>query len=247
MTTSPPIALVTGATRGIGAAIATQLGQNGMTVVGTATTDTGAEKISAALAAQNIQGCGMCLDVTNTAAIDDLLARITQDFGAPTVLINNAGIARDNLMLRMKAEEWDQVIQTNLSAIFNVTKACLKPMIKARWGRIISISSVVGLTGNAGQANYAAAKAGLIGFSKSLAQEIAARNITVNVITPGFIETDMTSGISEENRTFLMNKIPMARLGQPEDIAHAAAFLASDGASYITGETLNVNGGMFMP
>lgn len=246
MSESEKVALVTGATRGIGRAIALALGQQGHTVVGTATTAEGAERISAAFVEAGIKGKGIVLNVADAESIDQIIAAINTEFGAPQIVINNAGITRDNLMLRMKADEWDDVINTNLSAIFRVTKACLKGMTKARWGRIINISSVVGSMGNPGQANYAAAKAGLEGFGRALAAEIASRNITVNSIAPGFIETDMTQALPEAQRELLLKQVPAGRLGQPEDIASAVAFLASDAASYITGTTLHVNGGMYM-
>lgn len=236
------LALVTGASRGIGAAIAKELGNRGAMVVGTATTEAGAERITEAFKAEGVKGQGVCLDITDNAAIERVLKMI----GAPEILVNNAGITRDNLMLRMKPEEWDDVINTNLSAVYRLTKACLRPMIKARSGRIISISSVVGATGNAGQANYAAAKAGVVGFSKSLAKEVATRGVTVNIVAPGFIETDMTKALSDEQREGILGAIPMKLIGAPSDIAHAVAFLASPYASYITGETLHVNGGMLM-
>lgn len=246
MTDGSKIALVTGATRGIGKAIALALGQQGMTVIGTATSAAGAESITAALAAAGIKGEGVVLDVAQAEAIETVVADISARFGAPTVLVNNAGITRDNLMLRMKDEEWSAVLNTNLTAIYRVTKACLKGMTKARWGRVINISSVVGSMGNPGQANYAAAKAGLEGFGRALAAEIASRNITVNAVAPGFIETDMTQALPEAQREALLKQVPAGRLGQPEDIAAAVAFLASDSASYITGTTLHVNGGMYM-
>lgn len=246
MSESEKVALVTGATRGIGRAIALALGQQGHTVVGTATTVEGAERISAAFAEAGVKGKGVVLNVADAESIDQTIAAINAEFGAPQIVVNNAGITRDNLMLRMKADEWDDVINTNLSAIFRVTKACLKGMTKARWGRIINISSVVGSMGNPGQANYAAAKAGLEGFSRALAAEIASRNITVNSIAPGFIETDMTQALPEAQRELLLKQVPAGRLGQPEDIASAVAFLASDAGSYITGTTLHVNGGMYM-
>ncbi len=240
------IALVTGASRGIGQAIALELAKQGANVIGTATTEQGAEKISQLFAQEKLHGKGFVLNVAEPNSIEQLLATAKEQIGAPTILVNNAGITRDNLMLRMKDEEWDAVIATNLTAIFRLTKLCLKDMLKARYGRIISIGSVVGSMGNPGQANYCAAKAGVIGFSKSLAQEIASRNITVNVIAPGFIESDMTNKLNDEQKTAILSKIPGARLGQPADIAHACAFLASSAASYITGHTLHVNGGMFM-
>lgn len=240
------IALVTGASRGLGQAIAIELAKQGATVVGTATTQEGAEKISVTFKQANLNGHGLVLNVTDPTSVETLLATIKEKFGAPSILINNAGITRDNLMLRMKDEEWEAVINTNLTAIYRLTKLCLKDMLKARFGRIISISSVVGVTGNAGQANYAAAKAGVIGFSKSLAQEIASRNITVNIVAPGFIETDMTQILSEDQKTALLASIPTGRMGQPNEIAHACVFLASPQAAYITGHTLHVNGGMYM-
>jgi 3-oxoacyl-[acyl-carrier protein] reductase len=246
MSESEKVALVTGATRGIGRAIALALGQQGHTIVGTATTAEGAERISAAFAEAGVKGKGVVLNVADAESIDQTIAAINAEFGAPQIVVNNAGITRDNLMLRMKTDEWDDVINTNLSAIFRLTKACLKGMTKARWGRIINISSVVGSMGNPGQANYAAAKAGLEGFSRALAAEIASRNITVNSIAPGFIETDMTQALPETQRELLLKQVPAGRLGQPEDIASAVAFLASDAASYITGTTLHVNGGMYM-
>lgn len=246
MSESEKVVLVTGATRGIGRAIALALGQQGHTVVGTATSAEGAERISAAFAEAGVKGRGVVLNVADAESIDQAIAAINAEFGAPQIVVNNAGITRDNLMLRMKTDEWDDVINTNLSAIFRLTKACLKGMTKARWGRIINISSVVGSMGNPGQANYAAAKAGLEGFSRALAVEIASRNITVNSIAPGFIETDMTQALPETQRELLLKQVPAGRLGQPEDIASAVAFLASDAASYITGTTLHVNGGMYM-
>lgn len=240
------VALVTGATRGIGRAIALTLGREGATVIGTATTDAGADSITQALAEAGIAGRGVVLDVAELSSIEAVLEQITTDFGAPLIVVNNAGITRDNLMLRMKEDEWQAVINTNLTAIFRVTKASLKGMTKARWGRIINISSVVGSMGNGGQANYAAAKAGLEGFGRALAAEIASRNITVNAIAPGFIETDMTQALPEAQREKLLTQVPAGRLGQPQDIAEAVAFLASERAAYITGTTLHVNGGMYM-
>ena len=240
------VALVTGASRGIGQAIAESLGKAGATVIGTATTEAGAQAISDYFAKDGIKGQGMLLNVTDPESINNVIAKTTADYDAITILVNNAGITRDNLMLRMKDDEWDDVIATNLSSIFRVSKSCLKGMLKARQGRIISISSVVGATGNAGQANYAAAKAGVVGFSKSLAQEIGSRGVTVNVVAPGFIDTDMTKELSDEQRKNLLTSIPLKSLGQPEDIANAVLFLASDMGSYITGETLHVNGGMYM-
>lgn len=240
------VALVTGATRGIGRAIALRLGAQGATVIGTATSEAGAAAISAAFAEAGVSGRGVVLDVGQPEAIEAVLEQINAEFGAPLIVVNNAGITRDNLMLRMKEEEWQAVINTNLTAIFRITKACLKGMTKARWGRIVNISSVVGSMGNGGQANYAAAKAGLEGFGRALAAEIASRNITVNAVAPGFIETDMTQALPEAQREKLLTQVPAGRLGLPEDIAAAVAFLASEDASYVTGTTLHVNGGMYM-
>jgi len=239
------VALVTGASRGIGQAIATHLGLQHAIVIGTATTDAGAAKISATFAEQGIEGSGLTLNVANNESIAQCLNTIKAQFGMPTILINNAAITEDNLLLRMKEEEWANVIETNLTSVFKMTKSCLRDMVKARWGRIISIGSVVGSTGNAGQANYAAAKAGLLGFTKALAQEVGSRNITVNAIAPGFIDTDMTKSLSDEQRKYLLEKIPLQRLGQPDDIAAAVLFLCSEGGGYITGQTLHVNGGMY--
>lgn len=240
------VALVTGATRGIGRAIALKLGAMGAVVVGTATSQAGADSITAALAEAGITGAGMVLNVSQPDTIDAVMAAITERFGPALIVVNNAGITRDNLMLRMKEEEWDDVINTNLTSIFRVSKAALRGMTKARWGRIINISSVVGTMGNPGQANYAAAKAGLEGFGRALAAEVASRNITVNAVAPGFIETDMTHALPEAQRERLLTAVPAGRLGQPEDIAAAVAFLASSEASYVTGTTLHVNGGMYM-
>lgn len=240
------VTLVTGASRGIGRAIAESLGKAGATVIGTATTDAGAESISNYFAEAGITGKGMTLNVTEPDSIDVLIKSVTSEYGAITVLINNAGITRDNLMLRMKEEEWNDIISTNLTSVYRLSKACLRGMMKARHGRIISISSVVGVTGNAGQANYSAAKAGVVGFSKSLAQEVGSRGITVNVVAPGFIDTDMTRELAEEQRSKLLENIPLRKLGQSEDIANAVLFLASDMGAYISGETLHVNGGMYM-
>ena len=217
-----------------------------MTVIGTATSDGGAKNISAYLADAKVVGAGKVLNVTDVEQVDSLVKTITTEFGAPTVVVNNAGITKDNIMLRMKASEWDDVIDTNLSAAFRVVKASLKGMTKARWGRIINISSVVGSMGNAGQANYAATKAGIEGFSRSLARELGSRSITVNSVAPGFIDTDMTAVLPEEQKQALTGQIPLARLGQPEEIAAVVAFLASDAGGYITGETIHVNGGMYM-
>lgn len=241
------VVLVTGASRGIGQAIATQFAERGAVVIGTATSDTGAEAISGQLGELgNQKSYGLKLDVTNLQSIEEVVAAITEAHGAPAVLVNNAGITRDNLSLRMDEQEWLEVIDTNLTSVFRMTKACLRPMFRARWGRIISIGSVVGLTGNAGQANYTAAKAGLGGFTKSIAQEVASRGITANVVAPGFIDTDMTRSLPDAVREEILKKIPAKKLGQPEDIAEAVLFLASDRAKYITGETINVNGGMYM-
>lgn len=240
------IALVTGASRGIGQAIALELAKQGATVAGTATTAEGAEKISALFAQHKLSGKGFALNVTDQQGIERALESIKQLLGAPTILINNAGITRDNLMLRMKDEEWTEVINTNLTAVYKMTKACIRDMIKARFGRIINIGSVVGTMGNPGQVNYAAAKAGLMGFTKSLAIELASRGITVNVIAPGYIETDMTKILSDDQKNLLLNRIPVDRLGQPADIAYTCVFLASPQASYITGQTLHVDGGMCM-
>lgn len=240
------VALVTGATRGIGRAIALRLGGQGAVVIGTATSEAGAVAITAALAEAGIQGRGLVLNVDQPDAIEAAIEQIGSEFGVPQIVVNNAGITRDNLMLRMKEDEWQAVMNTNLTAIFRVTKACLKGMTKARWGRIVNISSVVGSMGNPGQANYAAAKAGLEGFGRALAAEIASRNITVNAVAPGFIETDMTQALPEAQREKLLSVVPAGRLGQPEDIAAAVAFLVSEEASYITGTTLHVNGGMYM-
>ncbi|MFW2373236.1 MAG: 3-oxoacyl-ACP reductase FabG [Gammaproteobacteria bacterium] len=241
------IALVTGASRGIGKAIAEVLASEGATVVGTATSDSGADAISAYLTATGAKGKGMALNVTDPASIKDVIKAINDEFGGISILVNNAGITRDNLLMMMKDEQWDDIIQTNLTSIFRLSKAVVRPMMKARKGRIINIASVVGLTGNPGQTNYAAAKAGILGFSKSLAREIGSRNITVNTVAPGFIDTDMTRALPEEQRDALIKQIPLNRLGDPQDIANAVAFLASPQAAYITGETINVNGGMYMP
>ena len=240
------IALVTGASRGIGRAIAMGLAEKGAMVVGTATSEQGAQAIGAALAAAGQPGAGKVLDVREPAQCDAVLTAIAKEFGDIAILVNNAAIVRDNLGLRMKDEEWDDVIQTNLRSVFRLSRGVLRGMMKARWGRIISITSVVGAAGNAGQMNYAAAKAGVVGMTKSLAREIGSRNITVNCVAPGFIDTDMTRALSEEQRTALLGQIPLARLGRPEDVAAAVAFLASAEAGYITGTQLHVNGGMYM-
>jgi len=240
------IALVTGASRGIGRAIAEALGKQGLIVIGTATSQSGADAIDARLREAGIAGAGMLLNVTDSAAVEEAVKTITEKFGVLTVLVNNAGITRDNLLMRMKDEEWDDVIDTNLNAIYRVTKACLRGMTKARWGRIVNISSVVGSMGNAGQSNYAATKAGMEGFTRALAREIGSRAVTVNNVAPGFIDTDMTRELPQEQRDMLTKQIPLGRLGGPEEIAAAVAFLVSDAAAYITGETLHVNGGMYM-
>jgi 3-oxoacyl-[acyl-carrier protein] reductase len=240
------IALVTGASRGIGRAIALELAQQGATVIGSATTEAGAAAITQGFTAAGLQGRGVVLNVAIQGSVDTVLKEIEAREGPIGILVNNAGITRDNLLLRMKPEEWDDIIGTNLSSVYRLSKAVLRGMMKARKGRIISIASVVGVMGNAGQSNYAAAKAGMIGFSKALAREVGSRGITVNVIAPGFIATDMTAGLQAEQQDALKQQIPLARLGAPEEIAHAVAFLASPRAGYITGETLHVNGGMYM-
>lgn len=246
MTIKSKIALVTGASRGIGQAIALNLARKGYDVIGTATTEAGAQLVKQSFTEHNLNGEGVVLDVTKQQAVDDLMTRLSNDDKNPAVLVNNAGITRDNLLLRMDDDEWYQVIETNLNAIYRVTKACIKPMFRARWGRIIHVGSVVGSSGNSGQVNYSAAKAGIIGFTKSLAQEIGSRGITVNVVAPGFIDTDMTKALPDMIKEEMLKRIPLRRLGNVEDIAHAVAFLASDEANYITGETIHVNGGMYM-
>ena len=240
------VALVTGASRGIGRAIALRLGAAGATVVGTATSETGAAAISDTLEQHGIAGTGLCLNVTDADSITSVVKTVTEQFGAPLVLVNNAGITRDNILMRMKDDEWGSVIDTNLGSVYRMSKACMRAMTKARWGRIINISSVVGSMGNAGQSNYAAAKAGLEGFTRSLARELGSRGITVNAVAPGFIDTDMTRDLPEEHRQNLLNQVPLGRLGQPEEIASVVAFLAGDSGGYMTGETLHVNGGMYM-
>ncbi len=240
------VALVTGASRGIGRAIAIELGKAGAVVAGTATSQAGADAITQALAETGLQGAGIVLDVNDAAQVDASLADIAKRFGDIAILVNNAGVTRDNLLLRMKDDEWDDILNTNLKSVYRLSKAVLRGMMKARAGRIINIGSVVGATGNAGQANYAAAKAGMIGFSKSLAREIGSRNITVNCVAPGFIDTDMTRSLSDEQRKALTGQIPLGRLGEAADVAAAVVFLASPGAGYITGATLHVNGGMHM-
>jgi 3-oxoacyl-[acyl-carrier protein] reductase len=239
------LVLVTGATRGIGKAIALTLGKAGATIIGTATTETGADNISKVFADNNISGNGIKLDVTDNEQILNVLKAIDEEYGAVDILINNAGITRDNILIRMKADEWDNIINTNLSSVFKMSKAVLRGMIKKRAGRIISITSVVGAMGNAGQSNYAASKAGMIGFTKSLAREVGVRNITVNAIAPGFIETDMTDSLPDEQKDELASQIPLGRLGSTDEVAQAVLFLAGDSGSYITGQTLHVNGGMY--
>ncbi|MCX8085414.1 MAG: 3-oxoacyl-ACP reductase FabG [Rhodocyclaceae bacterium] len=240
------IALVTGASRGIGRAIALELGKQGAAVIGTATSEAGAADITQAFAAAGVTGKGAVLDVTDAAACERLLTEIEQEFGTLSILVNNAGITKDNLALRMKDEEWDAVIETNLKAVFRLSRLVMRPMMKARFGRIVNITSVVGSAGNAGQANYCAAKAGVAGMTRALAQELGSRNITVNCVAPGLIDTDMTKHLPEEQKAEMLKRIPVNRLGRPEDVAHAVAFLASPQAGFITGVTLHVNGGMYM-
>lgn len=239
------VALVTGASRGIGAAIAKALGQQGATVIGTATSASGAEAITAALKAANVNGVGLALDVTQPEQVDAVLKQITEQYGDVSILVNNAGITKDTLLMRMKDEDWDAVLNTNLKSVFRMSQAVLRPMMKARQGRIINISSVVGHMGNAGQTNYAAAKAGMTGFTKSMAMEVGSRGITVNCVAPGFIETDMTAELPEQIKTKMLERVAIGRLGQVDEIAATVAFLASAGAAYITGETIHVNGGMY--
>ncbi len=240
------VALVTGASRGIGAAIALELGRQGAKVIGTATSSDGAEKITKYLKENNIVGEGMVLNVTDAASVEQLLTAMEKTHGSPSILVNNAGITRDNLLMRMKDEEWDAIMDTNLKSVYRMSKACLRAMTKARKGRIISISSVVGAMGNAGQTNYAAAKAAVMGFTRALAREVGSRSVTVNAVAPGFIDTDMTRALSEDQRQGLLTQIPLGRLGQAQEIAYAVAFLASPQAAYITGSTIHVNGGMYM-
>ena len=242
--TESRVALVTGATRGIGKAIAQELARAGHSVIGTATSDAGAETITSHLSEWG--GVGKRLDVSDTEAVKAAINQIAEEHGAPTILVNNAGITRDNLMMRMKDEEWSDVIGTNLNPLFTVSKACLRGMTKARWGRIINISSVVGQMGNAGQANYAASKAGAEGMSRAMAKELGSRAVTVNCVAPGFIDTDMTKVLRDDQRSLMLGQIPLGRLGEPEEIAKVVAFLASDSGAYITGETIHVNGGMYM-
>lgn len=238
--------LVTGASRGIGAAIADELASQGAVVIGTATSEAGAEKITARFAENGVQGKGMVLNVTDPESIAALIKAISADFGPVEILVNNAGITKDNLLMRMGEDEWFDVINTNLSAVYRLSKACLRGMMKARWGRIINVSSVVGSMGNAGQANYAASKAGVAGFARSLAKEIGSRGITVNTVAPGFIDTDMTKVLDEGQKELMLSQIALGRLGKPEEIAGVVSFLAGDAGGYITGETLQVNGGMYM-
>ncbi|GAA5316557.1 MAG: 3-oxoacyl-ACP reductase FabG [Candidatus Pelagadaptatus aseana] len=246
MSLKDKVALVTGASRGIGAAIADMLGEQGAIVIGTATSESGADKISARFAEKGVQGSGKVLNVTEAESVAALLKSIQDEYGAPTILVNNAGITKDNLLMRMSDEEWFDVINTNLSAIYRLSKACLRGMMKARWGRIINISSVVGSMGNAGQSNYAATKAGVAGFARALAKEVGSRNITVNTVAPGFIDTDMTKELTDDQKKLMLDQIALGRLGQPEEIAGVVSFLASDAAAYITGDTIHVNGGMYM-
>lgn len=246
MSTEKKVALVTGASRGIGRAVSDRLGREGFIVIGTATSENGAAAISQRFADAGIEGAGKVLNVNDKDQVQALIKEISEEYAAPLVLVNNAGITKDNLFMRMKDDEWADVIDTNLNSLFVVTKACIKGMTKARWGRIINISSVVGSMGNAGQANYSATKAGAEGFSRALAAELGSRAITVNSVAPGFIDTDMTKELPEEHKAALLSKIPLGRLGDVEEIASAVAFLASDNASYITGSTLHVNGGMYM-
>ena len=241
---NPRVALVTGASRGIGAAIARVLAEQGMRVVGTATSEAGADAIHSKLAP--LSGVGRVLNVTDPASIESLLESIRADLGEPLVLVNNAGITQDNILMRMKEDEWHQVIETNLTALYRLSKACVRGMTKARWGRIINVTSVVGSMGNAGQSNYAATKAGAEGMARSLARELGSRSITVNSVAPGFIDTDMTRSLAEAQRDALQSQIPLGRLGEPDDIAATVAFLASDAGQYITGETIHVNGGLYM-
>ncbi len=246
MSLSDKVALVTGASRGIGRAIALALGNRSVVVIGTATTSSGADKITQYLKEHHIKGAGLALNVTDNKSIEEVLAKINEQFGLPQILVNNAGITRDNLMMRMKDEEWYDVIDTNLNSLYRLSKGVLRGMTKARWGRIINIGSVVGSMGNAGQANYAAAKAGLAGFTRALARELGSRAVTVNAITPGFIDTDMTKELPDAQKESLLGQIPLGRLGSPTEIAETVCFLASEAASYITGATIPVNGGMYM-
>jgi len=246
MSEESKVALVTGASRGIGKAIAQHLAATGHIVVGTATSDAGAENITAYLRESGNSGCGMNLNVTSEDSIAMVIKAITEQFAAPLVLVNNAGITRDNILMRMKPDEWNEVIETNLSALYRVSKACLRGMTKARWGRIVNITSVVGSMGNIGQANYAATKAGAEGFSRALARELGTRSITVNCVAPGFIDTDMTRELAQEHRALMLGQIPLGRFGAAEEIASLGGFICSDAAAYITGETIHINGGMYM-
>ena len=240
------VALVTGASRGIGRAIAEALAGAGFAVIGTATSSAGAEQITARFVERNFVGQGMVLNVNDVASISLLLKEVEENFGAPTVLVNNAGITKDNILLRMKEDEWSDVVNTNLNAVFRLSKACVRAMTKAKWGRIVNISSVVGSMGNSGQSNYSATKAGVEGFSRALAKELGSRNITVNTVAPGFIDTDMTKNLPVAGKDAMLSQIPLARLGEPSEIADVVSFLVSDSAGYITGETIHVNGGMYM-
>jgi 3-oxoacyl-[acyl-carrier protein] reductase len=240
------VALVTGASRGIGQAIADMLGASGYIVIGTATSSEGANAISTRFDKNAVAGQGMVLDVNDSDSVASLLKAVIEKFGAPAILVNNAGITKDNILLRMKEEEWIDVINTNLNAVFRLSKGCVRAMTKARWGRIVNISSVVGSMGNGGQSNYSATKAGVEGFSRALAKELGSRSITVNTVAPGFIDTDMTKGLPESNKDALLAQIPLARLGEPKEVASVVKFLVSDAAEYITGETIHVNGGMYM-
>lgn len=240
------VALVTGASRGIGRAIAEALAGDGFAVIGTATSSAGAEQITARFVEKNFVGQGMVLNVNDAASISLILKEVEENFGAPTVLVNNAGITKDNILLRMKEDEWSDVVNTNLNAVFRLSKACVRAMTKAKWGRIVNISSVVGSMGNSGQSNYSATKAGVEGFSRALAKELGSRNITVNTVAPGFIDTDMTKNLPVASKDAMLSQIPLARLGEPSEIADVVSFLVSDSAGYITGETIHVNGGMYM-
>ncbi len=246
MSEDKQIALISGATRGIGRAIAVELGLQGIVVIGTATSQSGVEKISNYMKENNISGCGRVMNVTDQASIDEVLDFVNKEFGTPAILVNNAGITRDNLLMRMKEDEWNGVIDTNLASVYRLSRACLRAMLKMKYGRIVNITSVVAYTGNPGQTNYAAAKAGMVGFSKALAREVASRGITVNTIAPGYIATDMTDALTDEQRELLIKQIPLNRLGRPEDVAAVVSFLISPAAAYITGETIHVNGGMYM-
>ncbi len=246
MSIQDKVALVTGASRGIGAAIADQLGAAGAVVIGTATSESGAEKITSRLSEKGIRGVGLVLNVTDPESIKFLLKTVLDQYGSPAILVNNAGVTKDNLLMRMGEDEWFDVIETNLNAVYRLSKACLRGMMKARWGRVINVGSVVGSMGNAGQSNYSATKAGVAGFARALAKEVGSRNITVNTVAPGFIDTDMTKALPQEQREQLLAQIPLARLGQPEEVAGVVCFLASDAGAYISGETIHVNGGLYM-